>query len=105
MARTASRTASVYTRVDPEIKSKAEFILQQLGIPMSNAVEMFLRQVVYRNGLPFEVTIPTAKPVAVGSLSKEQFDAEIQKGLQQVLNGFVEPAETVEQEMQARMNR
>ena len=105
MSRTASKTASVYTRVDSEIKSKAEFILQQLGIPMSNAVEMFLRQVVYKNGLPFEVTIPASKPLAVGSLSKEQFDAEMQKGLQQVLSGLVEPAETVEQEMQARMNR
>ena len=34
MARTATRTASVFTRVDPETKEQAEMILNQLGIPI-----------------------------------------------------------------------
>lgn len=43
MARTASRTANVYARVAPETKEQAEAILNQLGIPMSNAIGMFLK--------------------------------------------------------------
>ena len=105
MPRTASRTASVYTRVDPEVKSKAEYILQQLGIPMSNAVEIFLRQVVYCNGLPFEVTIPASRPVAVGSLTQKQFDMELQKGWDDIRNDRTVSVETVEEEMQELMNR
>ena len=46
MARAATRTANVFTRVDPETKQQAEAILNQLGIPMSNAIGMFLKQIV-----------------------------------------------------------
>ena len=42
MARSSTRTANIFTRVDPETKEQAESILNQLGIPMSNAIGMFL---------------------------------------------------------------
>ena len=74
MARTATRTANVYTRVDPETKEKAEAILEKLGIPMSNAIGMFLKQVVIQRGIPFEMKLPP-EPVSLGALTKEQFDA------------------------------
>ncbi len=99
MARTASRTANVYTRVDPDTKEQAEQILNQLGIPMSNAIGMFLKQVVLQRGIPFEMRLPTAKPVAIGSLTKEQLDAELQKGMDDIAAGRVVPAEQVEAEM------
>ena len=41
MPREATRTANIYTRVDPDTKEQAELILSQLGIPMSNAIGMF----------------------------------------------------------------
>ena len=41
-----AKTSNIFTRVDPEIKEQAEQVLERLGIPMSNAVGMFLRQVV-----------------------------------------------------------
>ena len=75
MAREATRTANVYTRVDPDTKEQAERILNQLGIPMSNAIGMFLKQVVIQRGIPFEMKLPRAMPVAVGGLTKEQFDS------------------------------
>ena len=43
-----ARTANVFARVEPEVKSEAEAVLNELGIPMSNAVDMFLRQVAFR---------------------------------------------------------
>ena len=46
-----ARTSNVFARVEPEIKEQAEEILDQLGIPMSNAVGMFLRQVVLHRGM------------------------------------------------------
>ena len=55
MARAAARTANVYTRVDPETKEQAEAILNQLGIPMSNAIGMFLKQIVMQRGIPFDM--------------------------------------------------
>ena len=43
-----ARTANVFVRVEPEVKEQAEQVLDRLGIPMSNAVGMFLRQIVLR---------------------------------------------------------
>jgi DNA-damage-inducible protein J len=48
-----SKTASFFGRVEPEIKEQAEMVLSKLGIPMSNAINIFLRQVVLQNGLSF----------------------------------------------------
>jgi addiction module RelB/DinJ family antitoxin len=99
MARTASRTANVYTRVDPETKEQAEAILNQLGIPMSNAIGMFLKQVVLQHGIPFEMKLPAAKPVAIGGMTKEQIDIELQKGMDDIAAGRVVSADEVEAEM------
>lgn len=91
-----ARTANIYTRVDPVVKEQAEEILDQLGIPMSNAIGMFLRQIVMHNGIPFEMKIPQRKPLSYGELSKEQFDNEIQKGFDDIAKGKVCPADAVE---------
>ena len=75
-----ARTSNIFARVEPEIKEQAERVLDQLGIPMSNAVGMFLRQVVLQQGIPFEMKLPKKVPLVYGSLAKEQFDVEVGKG-------------------------
>ena len=39
-----AKTSNVFARVEPEIKEQAELVLSKLGISMSNAVNIFLRQ-------------------------------------------------------------
>lgn len=99
MPREATRTANIYTRVDPDTKEQAELILTQLGIPMSNAIGMFLKQVVIHRGIPFEMKLPSARPLAVGELTKEQFDAELMSGLDDIEAGHIISADDVESEM------
>lgn len=94
-----ARTSNVFARVEPEVKDQAEIVLNQLGIPMSNAVDMFLRQVIIQRGLPFEVKLPQRKPLVSGELTKEQLDAEIAKGMDDVENGRVFSAEEVDEEL------
>ena len=94
-----SKTANVFARVEPEIKEQAENILEQLGIPMSNAVGMFLRQIVLQNGIPFELKLSKTEPLAYGSLTKEQFDTEIEKGVADIKAGRVYTAKEVEDEL------
>jgi addiction module RelB/DinJ family antitoxin len=101
MARAATRTANVFTRVDPETKEQAEAILNQLGIPMSNAIGMFLKQIVMQRGIPFDMKIPVSVPVAIGSMTKEQFDMELQKGMDDIAAGRVISADAVEAEMKS----
>lgn len=94
-----TRDANVFARVEPEIKEQAERVLGQLGIPMSNAVGMFLRQVVLQQGIPFEMKLPRETPIAYGALTKEEFDAEIQKGMEDLEAGRVYSLDAVEAEM------
>lgn len=70
-----AKSTSVYARIDSALKEQAETILSALGIPTSNAIDMFSKQIVLKKGLPFEVRLPYEKPVCVGALSKEELNA------------------------------
>ncbi len=94
-----ARTSNVFVRVEPEVKEEAEAILSQLGIPMSNAVSMFLKQVVLQRGIPFEMQLPEKAPIAYKELTKEQFDTAIQKGMDDIEAGRTYSIESIEAEM------
>ena len=47
--------------LNKEIKLKAQKILAQYGLTLSDAVNIFLAQVVMEGGIPFEVKIPNNK--------------------------------------------
>ena len=53
-----TKTATARARINPDIKEKAEHILHELGLSVSGAFELFYRQVILNNGLPFELKIP-----------------------------------------------
>ena len=74
-----ARTSNVYVRLEPSIKEQSEAILNQLGIPMSNAIALFLQQVILQRGIPFEVRLPAEKPVSLVELTDEQFNAIIEQ--------------------------
>lgn len=38
----AAKSANLYARIEPDVKEQAEEILATLGIPASNAINMFL---------------------------------------------------------------
>ena len=54
-----AKTANVFVRVNPEIKDEAEQVLNQLGISLSTAIEMYLRQIALQERIPFELTTKT----------------------------------------------
>lgn len=89
----AAKTANLYARIEPEIKEQAESILSSLGIPVSNAINMFYKQIILQRGLPFAVRLPEVKPLGIESLTKEGLDAEIGKGYADMLAGDTESAE------------
>lgn len=56
-------TATIRSRVEPELKREAVEILNASGLDLSTAIRLFLHRVVAENGLPFEVT-PNEKTIA-----------------------------------------
>ena len=59
-----NKTSAINIQVDSNVKKEATMVLTDLGLSMSSAINLFLKQVVKRNGIPFEVTnAPTNKKI------------------------------------------
>ncbi len=54
-----SKSAMVRARIEPELKNHAETVFQRLGMNPTQAITMFYKQVELRDGLPFDLVIPT----------------------------------------------
>ena len=91
----AAKTANLYARVEPDIKEQAEAILSTLGIPASNAINMFYRQIILQQGLPFDVKISRKHPLDMSLLSEKELDAELEKGYADIAAGRTRPAREV----------
>ena len=89
-----NKTANLYARIEPDVKEEAEKVLDALGIPVSNAINMFYKQIILQQGIPFDVKLPMA-PENAANWSKERFDAELEKGYNDMLKGRVRPAAMV----------
>ena len=76
----ATKSANLYARIEPDVKEKAENILATLGIPASNAINMFYKQIILQRGLPFEVNIPSARPADISALSEVELNEELEMG-------------------------
>jgi DNA-damage-inducible protein J len=55
------KTGYITARIEPKLKARAARVLANVGVSTTDAITMFLRQVVLRNGLPFEVRMPNAE--------------------------------------------
>ena len=55
-----SKSETIRARVEPELKMDVEKILKTLGMTATEAITMFYKQVELREGLPFEIAIPTS---------------------------------------------
>ena len=91
----AQKTATLYARIEPDVKEQAESILSELGIPASNAINMFYKQVIMHRGLPFPVRLPSRRTLSMSDLSREEFSEALEVGYADVLEGHVRPAADV----------
>ena len=51
--------AQVNIRIDDGLKERADFLFEELGLNMTTAVNIFIRQVVRQGCIPFDITIHT----------------------------------------------
>lgn len=54
---------SLTIRTNKEVKQQAQEILSDLGMDMSTAINVFLRQIISHQGFPFEVRLKTPNAV------------------------------------------
>lgn len=92
-----ANTSAVYARIDTNLKDSAEGILSQLGISPSSAIQMLYSQIVLKKGMPFDLRLPSSKPLDIDTMTREQIDAELQKGIDSIKAGKVYPADEVDE--------
>lgn len=70
-------------------------MLAQLGIPMSTAIDIYLKQISLVGGIPFAVVLPkTASSVNANAMTKEELHAKLDKGYSDFVQGNVQDAST-----------
>lgn len=95
-----ANTSAVYARIDTGLKENAEEILSQLGITPSSAIQMLYSQIVLTRGMPFDLRLPSAKPTAIGGMTRDQLDRELRKGVASMKSGKTYTADEVDAELQ-----
>ncbi len=64
MSTTMNKTAYIRTRIRPDIKRSAEKVLHKIGLSTSEAISMFMSQISFHAGLPFQAKVPNAETIA-----------------------------------------
>ena len=96
-----AKNVSVFTRVNPVIKEQAENVLDQLGISMATAMEIYLRQIAMQRKIPFDVALPATQPISFGALTQAQFNGLMEQSFAEYKQGETMAA----QDVAADMNR
>ncbi|MBQ9180769.1 type II toxin-antitoxin system RelB/DinJ family antitoxin [Candidatus Saccharibacteria bacterium] len=96
---TTNRSAAMLIRTQPEIKEKSEKIFAKIGLSTSDAVNLFLSQVVITGGIPFPLRSEAREPHTLEDVTKEELHAKLQKGINDAKAGRVRPAEEVFDEL------
>ena len=93
------KDATVSARVEFDIKNEAEGILEKLGIPVSVVINSLYRQIIYRQGIPFSLTIPR-EIKTLDAMSNAELNAKLQHSYEQSLAGEGRPFAEVFDELE-----
>ena len=64
---------TIQVRTDDQTKAASTALFDQLGISMSDAINMFLRQTIMRGGIPFTLTVPDRPETNIKIIENETF--------------------------------
>ena len=80
---------SINVKIDKELKTEADRLFNALGMPVSTAINIFIRQAVQKQAIPFEIALDEksqfhvlldsmrAKAAKCGFMSDEEINTEI----------------------------
>jgi len=78
MPASTGANANINIRVDGNVKNKAQDVFAALGLDMTSAINIFLRQAIRKNGIPFELVAekPKDKPRQFGRMKDKIWMAD-----------------------------
>ena len=87
-----AKTDTLYIRIEPSVKEKAEETLSELGLSISDAINVFLRQVIINDGIPFEIRKANYNRITLKAMD----DAKKQKNVSETFDNVDEMFEELD---------
>ena len=74
-------------RMSSELKTQSEELYRTLGMPLTTAIQVFLKKSLAVGGLPFELKVPPPPIPNMATMTLAEFDSELQKGYDSAMAG------------------
>ena len=74
-------------RMSSELKTQSEELYRALGMPLTTAIQVFLKKSLAVGGLPFELKVSPPPIPNMATMTQAEFDSELQKGYDSAVAG------------------
>ena len=85
-----AKTYTLHIRVEPSVKTRAEETLNDLGLSITEAVNIFLNQVILHNGSPFKIEKPKYNKETIQAIEDVKNGKNLSKAFDSVDEMFEE---------------
>lgn len=90
-----AKTSSIHIQLKPGVRERAEEVLASLGMPLSNAINLFLEQIVVKQRLPFDLSPKGSHRIELGRMSADELDHLLKDSYTSYLHNEGRPAKDV----------
>ncbi|MGN1326758.1 MAG: type II toxin-antitoxin system RelB/DinJ family antitoxin [Clostridia bacterium] len=85
-----AKTDTLHIRVEPSVKQRAEKTLNDLGLSITDAINVFLNQVILNDGIPFEIKKPKFNKETIQAIEETKKGENLSKTFDSVNEMFEE---------------
>lgn len=85
-----AKTDTLHIRIEPTVKQRAEATLNDLGLSITEAINVFLNQVILNDGIPFEIRKPRLNKETIQAMEDTKNGKNLSKTFDSVDEMFKE---------------
>ena len=85
-----AKTDTLHIRIEPSVKQRAEKTLNDLGLSITDAINVFLNQVILHDGIPFEIRKPRFNQETIQAIEDTKKGKNLSKTFDNVNEMFKE---------------
>lgn len=85
-----AKTDTLHIRIEPSVKQRAEATLNDLGLSITEAINVFLNQVILQDGIPFEIKKPRYNKETIQAIEDTKNGKNLSKSFDSVDEMFEE---------------
>lgn len=83
-----AKTDTLHIRIEPKVKKQAEETLEDLGLSITDAINVFLNQVILQDGIPFEIKKPRYNKETIQAMEEAKKGENLSKAFSNVSEMF-----------------